>query len=137
MKQEKINLAVRLLIRHETLSLEQIATALRRAAHVGHSVDMQRKTPRGTLLQGVYRDTFWGWIEEVSTRKDAFACAIELLERFESDGTDFVALGRLGATMSVSIDFFDDSRVVDVLTSKQMEFLLRRGITLGVERFSR
>jgi hypothetical protein len=137
MKQEKINLAIRLLIRHETLSLEQIATALRRAAHVGHSVHMQRKTPRGTLLQGVYRDTFWGWIEEEAMRKDAFACAIELLERFEADGTDFVALGRLGATMSVCINFFDDSVVADVLTSKQMEFLVQRGITLGVERFSR
>ncbi len=48
---------VALFIIHPTLSPSEISAALGLDAHFIHPVGEQRKTPKGALLPGVYRDT--------------------------------------------------------------------------------
>jgi hypothetical protein len=70
---------VEILIIHPTMTPADITAALALEAKVTHCVGDERRTPRGTLLEGSYRDTRWRHSVRYELRNQWFADKITTL----------------------------------------------------------
>lgn len=135
MQKQLSNIVLRLVVRHPTLTLEDITLAVAHEPEIGHSVGLMRRAPTGERLAGFYADSLWGRSEELMTQKDPFRSAVELFEKLEANGANFMMLKELKTLTNLWIDIFDVSNVGGVLNLETMSFFQTRNIGLGVELF--
>lgn len=126
---------LRLVIKHPSLSLIAISNEMPIERHQGHGVGEKRKTPKGTELEGVYGETFWGYSEHIYGRRDFLSCATSLLDSLQGKRDFFLDVVSSGGKVAVYVDILDGKNIGDVLTPKQLESFSLMGVELGVEFF--
>lgn len=127
---------VELFIVHPTLDPADISAALGLDAKFSHCVGEQRKTPKGTPLEGPHRDTRWRQTRRHETQSQWFADKVaELLDRIEPHREFLKKLRATGGRAYVIEQFlgryFGDEIPQDTLTK-----LAELELDLGIECFT-
>lgn len=131
------NFVIRLVVRHEMLSLSDLCEILGGAPSIGHSVGEKRKTPKGRMLDGSHTHSLWGRNIDYYQTKEIFPSVMEFVFDMEARGANFRHLKEIGAQVNINVDVFSDSSVASVLRVIDLEILCSRGIVLGLELFKR
>ena len=126
---------LRLVLKHPTLSLEEVSKSMGLKPHQGHSVGTQKMTPRGNFLDGVNRETFFGKTEQFFDRNDFFGCAANLAESLAEHSEFFWKIRSEGVRVAIYIDLIGSQSIGDVLLPRQIEKLSSLGIDFGGEVF--
>jgi hypothetical protein len=107
---------VELFIVHPSLDPVDISGALGLEGHFSHRVGDQRKTPKGTLLSGVYPDTRWRHCIRRAVTEQWFASeVVGLVERLEAHKEFLANVRATGGSASVIIQFLGDGYLADVI----------------------
>jgi Domain of unknown function (DUF4279) len=126
--------AVELFIIQPTLDPAEISAALGLEARFSHRVGDQRKTPKGTLLEGTYRDTRWRHSRRHETPDQRFADKVaELIERIEPHAGFLRKLRATGGSACVNVSFLGDGYFGDQIPYETLRKLVDLEIDLGIE----
>jgi hypothetical protein len=128
---------VELFIIHPTMVPADISAALGLEARVAHRVGDQRKTPKGTPLEGQYRDTRWRHCVRYELRDQWFADKIALLVDRLMPHKEF--LGRVraaGGTASLIVQFLGDGYHGDSVPVDTLKKLVELQLDFDIECFS-
>lgn len=127
---------VELFIVHPTLDPIEISTVLGLETHVTQRVGDPRKTPKGQLLAGNYRDTRWRHCIECRTTDQWFAAEVtSLLERLEPHKAFFANLRQTGGAASLIVQFLGDGYLSDEVPHAALVKLVELGLGFGIECF--
>jgi hypothetical protein len=127
---------VELSIVHPLLDPADISRALGLEGHVSHRVGDQRKTPKGTLLSGVYPGTRWRHSIRHTATEQWFASEIvSFVARLEPHKEFFTNLRQTGGSATVIIQFLGDGYLGDELFPSTLAKLGELGLSLGIECF--
>ena len=126
---------LRLVLKHPTRSLEEISKSMGLEPHQGYSVGTQKMTPKGTFVNGINRETFFGRVEQFFDRKDFFGCAVNLAESLSERRDFFWKIRSEGGRVAIYIDLIGSQNVGDVLLPQQIEKISHLGMDFGVEVF--
>lgn len=134
---EHMVLSLSLRIWHPSISAEAISHALGEEGEVLHSAGAQRRTPRGGLLSGTYRQSYWCSRRRKPQDGEAAVAMIEswmgelepargFLERVQADGgeAEFYVVWSAGRIPGLTLSAFTLRR------------LSAMGISLSIEVFS-
>lgn len=128
---------VELFIVHPSLDPVEISGALGLEEHFSHRVGDQRKTPKGTLLSGVYPDTRWRHCIRRAVTEQWFACeVVGLVARLEAHKEFLANVRATGGSASVIIQFLGDGYLADVIPPATLAKLAELGLALGIECFT-
>jgi hypothetical protein len=128
---------VELFIVHPTLTPAEINIALGLTAKLAHCVGEQRKTPKGTLLPGTYRETRWRHSRRCETRDQWFADKLaELIDRIEPHKPFFKNLRATGGKASVIVQFLGDGYFGDEIPLDILIRLIGLELDLDIECFT-
>jgi hypothetical protein len=132
-----IRFDVDLFIKHPSLDPLDISRALGMEGHFSHRVGDQRKTPKGTLLSGVYPDTRWRHcIRHAVTGHLFVAEVVDLVARLEPHKEFFANVRATGGSASIIIQFLGDGYLADEIPSATLAKLAELGMALGIECFT-
>src|SRR5262245_21485980 len=107
---------VMLFIVHPTMDPSEITAALGLEGHIVHPVGEQRRTPKGTLLPGKYRDTRWRHSMRYEIKDQWFAHAVaELVDRLVPHRTFLRHLRATGGKAWINIEFLGDGYFSDAI----------------------
>jgi len=127
---------VELFIVHPSLDPADISQALGMEGHFSHRVGDQRKTPKGTLLPGVYPDTRWRHQIRHTVTEHLFAAeVVGFVEELETHKEFLVNILASGGRASVIIQFLGDGYLSDVIPTATLAKLADLGLALGIECF--
>lgn len=126
---------LRLLIKHPTISFEQIQNELQREPVHGHDVGRARRTPTGRVLSGTWNETLWSHSEVVIGRRDFFRCGMKFAMSFEGNREFLRLLRDTGGLVTICVDLTECANFGDVLREEDMRVLGRLGMDIGVEYF--
>jgi hypothetical protein len=127
---------VELFIVHPSLDPAGITQALGMEGHFSNRVGDQRKTPKGTLLSGVYPDTRWRHCIRRAVTEHLFALeVVEFVSKLESHKEFFANVRATGGSASVIIQFLGDGYLADQIPSATLAKLAELGLDLGIECF--
>lgn len=125
--------AISLRIEHPTLRHEAIAQALALKPAVGYSVGEQRKTPKGTLLEGVNRKSYCCF-DLLPKQGGDVADGIEsLLLRLDPHASYFQKLTQEGGKAELFVGFFPEEIGGFTLRTQDTANLARLSLDLSVE----
>jgi hypothetical protein len=127
--------AIRLVIKHPTLRPEEITEQLRLVPHLCHTVGHPRRTPAGTSLPGVYRESVWGYTKGVEGKRAFFDDVVALIDALEPSAAYLVDCAETGGRMFLAVDLLSDANIGDLLSWPQLARLSALRIDLGVEVF--
>ena len=128
---------VELLIAHPTMSVAEISAALGLEAHFAHSVGEERSTPKGTILQGRYRDTRWRYSVRYLLNDQWFAGEIEALIQLLMPHKAFLHHVRAsGGTTQVIVQFLGDGYLADSVPVGTIAMIAELQLDFGIECFS-
>jgi len=128
---------VELFIVHPTYDPAEISAALGLDAKFSHRVGEQRKTPKGTPLEGTYRDTRWRHSRRHETRDQWFGDKIaELLDRIEPHRGFLKKLRDTGGRACVIVQFLGDGYFGDEILQDTLTKLADLELDLGIECFT-
>lgn len=126
---------VELFIVHPSLDPVDISEALGLEGHFSHRAGDQRKTPKGTLLSGVYPDTRWRHCIRHAVTGQLFASeVVDLVERLEVHKQFLANVRATGGSASVIIQFLD-GYLADEVPPAALAKLAELGLALGIECF--
>jgi hypothetical protein len=137
--EEPLGFHVELLIIYPALAPSDISTALGLEAHHALRVGDHRKTPKGTLLSGNYRDTRWRHCVECSAADQQFTLEVtKLLDHLERHKAFLANLKSTGGSACIIIQFFGDGNVYlsDEIPHASLSKLVDLGLNLGIEYFA-
>ncbi|KWV52958.1 hypothetical protein AS156_10035 [Bradyrhizobium macuxiense] len=127
---------VELFIVHPSLDPADISRALGMEGHFSHRVGDQRKTPKGTLLSGVYPDTRWRHSIRHTVTEQWFGSEVEgFVERLEPHKEFLTNLRETGGSATVIIQFLGDGYLADEVPPTTLAKLGELGLSLGIECF--
>jgi hypothetical protein len=128
---------VELFIVHPSFDPVDISGALGLEAHFSHRVRDQRKTPKGTLLSGVYPDTRWRHSIRHTVAEQWFAAEVaSFVEKLEAH-KDFLANVRAtGGRATVIIQFLGDDYLADEIAPATLAKMAELGLALGIECYA-
>jgi hypothetical protein len=131
-------IAVQLFIVHPTMSPAEITAALGIEAHIAHPVGEPRKTPRGTPLEGHYRDTRWRYSIRHELRTQWFADKIDALVNSLTPHKAFLNRVRAtGGRAQIIVQFLgDDGYFGDTLPLQTLATMAELQLDLGIECFT-
>jgi hypothetical protein len=128
---------VDLFIVHPTMSPAEITAALGIEAHIVHPVGEPRKTPRGTLLQGKYRDTRWRHSIRHELRNQWFADKIDALVNSLAPHKAFLSRVRAtGGSAQIIVQFLGDGYLGDSVPLQTLATMAELQLDLGIECFT-
>ena len=128
---------VELFIVHPTIAPENISAALGLEAHFVHRVGDQRKTPKGTLLEGKYHDTRWRHCIRYELRDQWFADKISALVDRISPHKEFLRhLRATGGRITIIVQFFGDGHLGDNVPSNTLAKMTDLQLDFGIECFA-
>jgi len=128
---------VELFIVHPTLDPAEISAALGLDAKFSHCVGEQRKTPKGTPLEGTHRDTRWRHTRRHETPDQWFADKVaELLDRIEPHREFLKKLRATGGRACVIVQFLGDGYFGDEIPQETLKKLADLELDLGIECFT-
>src|SRR5579872_5249828 len=128
---------VELFIVHPTFDPAEISAALGLDAKFSHRVGEQRKTPKGTPLEGTYRDTRWRHSRRHETPDQWFADKVaELLDRIEPHRGFLKKLRDTGGRACVIVQFLGDGYFGDEIPQETLTKLADLELDLGIECFT-
>ena len=127
---------VELFIVHPSLDPVDINRALGMDGHFSHRMGDQRKTPKGTLLSGVYADTRWRHRIRRSVAEQWFASeVVDFVARLEPHRKFLANVRATGGSASVIIQFLGDGYLADSIPMDTLAKLAELGLDLGIECF--
>jgi len=130
-------LDVEILIVHPTMTPAEITAALGLEGHFAHRVGDQRKTPKGTLLQGQYADTRWRHCIRYELRDQWFADKIALLVDRLVPHKEFLRHVRAtGGKASVIVQFLGDGYLSDEVLLETLSKMAELQMDFGIECYS-
>jgi hypothetical protein len=128
---------VELMIVHPTLDPTEISAVLRLNADFSHRVGDQRKTPKGTLLEGTYRDTRWRHSRRHETPDQWFADKVtELIDSIEPHREFLRKLRSTGGKARAIVQFLGDGYYADNIPHETLTKLVELELDLGIECFT-
>jgi hypothetical protein len=127
---------VELFVAHPTMAPEAISTALGLAAHNAHGAGEPRKTAKGTLLPGIYRDTRWRHSVKCVVPDQWFAAEVTpFVDRLAPYKAFLAELRATGGKASIVIQFLGDGYLADEIPVTTLAKLVELQLGLAVERF--
>src|SRR5687767_1516960 len=100
---------VELFVVHPTMDPADISARLGLEPTIAHPVDGKRRTPKGTVLTGRYRDTRWRHSIRHETRGQHFAGELAaLLDRLSPHKTFLAELRATGGQAMLIVQFLGD-----------------------------
>ena len=127
---------VELFIVHPLLDPADITRALGMEGHFWHRVGDQRKTPKGSLLSGVYPDTRWRHSIRHTVTEQWFASElVDFIARLEPHKEFLANLRETGGSATLIIQFLGDGYLADEIPLSTLATLNGLGLSLGIECF--
>jgi hypothetical protein len=127
---------IELFIVHPSLDPVDISRALGMEGHFSHRVGDQRKTPKGTLLSGVYPDTRWRHCIRCAVVEHLFASeVVDFVARLEPHKEFLASVRATGGSACVNIAFLGEGYLADEVPSATLAKLAELGLGLGIECF--
>jgi hypothetical protein len=127
---------VALLVRHPTIDPAAITAALGLEPEFSHRVGEPRRTPKGTPLEGNYRDTRWRFSTRSEVRAQWFVRDVLTFVDRLAPHRDFLhALRTTGGTACLMIQFLDDEYYGDEIGCQALAKIVDLGLDLGIESF--
>lgn len=127
---------VELLVKHPTIDPDVITSTLGLAPGFFHRVGDPRRTPKGTLLDGGYRDTRWRFSTRCEARGQWFVIDVLAFVDRLAPHKDFLhELRRTGGTACLIIQFLDDEYYGDEIGCEALAKIVDLGLDLGIESF--
>ena len=127
---------VELLVRHPTLTPDEITLALSLEPSIAHRIGDIRTTPKGTVLPGSRPDTRWRHVRRHETTGQWFASKVaELLAELEPHRDFLRALRATGGRAEVIVQFLGDGYFGDALPVPTLSRLADLDLELGLEIF--
>jgi hypothetical protein len=127
---------VELFIIHPLLDPADISRALGMEGHFSRRVGDQRKTPKGTLLPGVYPDTRWRHSIRRTVTEQWFASeVVAFVGRLEPHKEFLANVRATGGSATVIIQFLGDGYLADDIPLTTLAKLGELGLSLGIECF--
>jgi hypothetical protein len=132
---KSLRFKIRLLIRHPTIDPDRITNTLQLTPHLSAMVGTVRKTPVGTILPGLHRDSVWSHSFRVERNRFFFSDAVRLINKLEPHQAFLVQLDESGGSTTLILDLPGDSNIGDVFSWHEMARLSALRIALGIEVF--
>ena len=127
---------VELFIVHPSLDPADISRALGMKGHSSRRAGDQRKTPKGTLLSGVYPDTRWRHSIRHTVTEQWFASEVEgFVGRLEPHKEFLASVSETGGSATLIIQFLGDGYLADNVPPTTLAKLGELGLSLGIECF--
>lgn len=127
---------IALLIKHPTLSPEDITRALKREPQFSHGVGDQRRTPKGHALPGHYRDTRWRCCERHETKDQWFsrhvAAFVDGLARHKAF---LLNIRSTGGEPTLILQFLGDEYFGDDIPRDVLAKMIDLGLDFGIESY--
>jgi len=128
---------VALFIVHPTVDPAEITAGLGLEPIVTHPVGERRRTPKGDLLPGQYRDTRWRHRVRYEVKHQYFADAITaLVDRLEPYKAFLSKLRSTGGEASIIIQFLGDGYFGDKIAKETLSKLAELDLDFAIECFS-
>lgn len=128
---------VELFIVHPTMSPAEITAALGIEAHFAHRVGDSRKTPKGTPLEGQYRDTRWRHCIRHELTNQWFADNITALVNSLAPHKTFLNhLRATGGSAEIVVQFLGDGYLGDSVPSSTLATMTELQLDFGIECFT-
>jgi len=127
---------VELFIVHPTVEPAQITAALGLEPQNVHKVGERRKTPAGTQLAGVYRDTRWRFSIRYEVQDQCFAEKVtELVDRLMPYREYLHQLSSTGGRASIIVQFLGDGYFGDEIPRATLVKLVDLELDFAIECF--
>jgi hypothetical protein len=126
---------IRLLIKHPRIDPALITAGLGLTPDMSHTVGKGRKTPVGTPLPGVYKETAWGYAYEVEGERLFSGDVAEFISRLEEKAAFLRELVDTGGRANLDIQLPGHVNVGDVIRWQDLARIAALRINLGVEVF--
>jgi hypothetical protein len=136
-KARPIRFDVELFIIHPTIDPLKVTRMLGLPGHFVHRAGDQRKTPRGTLLPGLYPDTRWRHCRQYETHGQWFADQVEeLIDDLEPHQAFLRDLRATGGSACVTIQLLGDGYFGEVINQSILARLVNLQVDLGIESYA-
>jgi len=123
-------------IKHPALTPPEITAALGLEAHNAHCVGTQRKTPKGTLLEGLYPETRWRHSIRHHLDEQWFVDKLmALVERLRPHRDFLHRLVATGGSAEIIVMFLGDGYYGDSMPVEALATLADLKLRLGIEVF--
>lgn len=117
---------------HSTIVTKALGVEPKRSWTVGEV----RRTPTGTALEGIYRQTSWSISERFERRRDFFDACLEFIDRILQPRAKFVdSFLQTGGKIAVYLQIPGDANIGDAITAEGLARVARLGIEISVEVF--
>jgi Domain of unknown function (DUF4279) len=128
---------VELFIIHPTMSPAEITVALGLEGHVVHRVGDPRQTPKGTPLEGRYRDTRWRHSIRYELTEQWFADKITALVESLGPHKQFLhSVRATGGTAEIIVQFLGDGYFGDNVPLDTLAKMTDLQLDFGIECFN-
>lgn len=129
----EITYTISLRVKHPTLRHEEIAQSLALIPKVGHTVGEQRKTPKGGLLEGIYKETYCSF-ELLRKQEGYFMDGIrQLIPQLSAHEQYFQTIVAQGGKAEFYVGVFTEKSTGFELSVQDMATLAKLGLQLSVE----
>lgn len=130
-----LRFAIRLRIIHPRMDPEDISRRLELNADMLWRAGTPRRTPKGTPLVGIYRETRWGWSEQHLNQRDFFRAAVGLIEKLERHREFLAMIIGEGGTVDLILHLPGDVNIGSSIAAADLRRLADLNINLGIEVF--
>lgn len=126
---------IRLLIKHPRIHPDLITKKLGLMPHMAHLAGTPRKTPIGTPLPSVYRESAWGYSFRVDGKRHFFEDVVKLIEAVEPHAGFLSEIADTGGSVSLIVSLPGEINIGDTLPIQELARLSMLKIDLGIEVF--
>jgi len=125
---------IELFVVHPTLRPNEISRALDLVAHFSQAVGEPRKTPKGTPLPGVCRDTRWRYTRQYTVSEQWFAQELaQFVENLRPRSEALAKLQASGGVTALIIVFLGDGYFGDAIDHDTLSAIVELGLSLEIE----
>jgi hypothetical protein len=127
---------VALFIVHPTITPSEITSALALEGHSTHRAGDQRKTPKGTILNGVYPDNRWRHSIRYEVRDQWFADKLVVfVDQLLPHKTFFHHMEETGGSAEILLQFLGDGYFGDDIPPETLMRMSELRVKFGIEVF--
>ncbi len=127
---------VELLVKHPTIDPAEITSRLNLRPERFQRVGDPRRTPKGTPLDGHYRDTRWRFSTRYEVRYQWFANdLLALIDRLAPHKDFLLTLRTTGGTTCLIIQLLDGEYYGDEISCEALARIVDLGLDLGIESY--
>jgi len=127
--------SIRLLIKHQTIDPALITARLGLVPRATHTVGHPRRTPIGTPLPGVYKESAWGYSFDVKGTKYFAKDVMALVSRLESHAAFLHELTDTGGSITIIVNLPGHVNIGSTINWPDLHRIAALHIDFGVEVF--